>query len=63
MLDTFALYAGIVLFGFPACLFFGLTIMMMTDLVKEDETIKIGVTMGGISMLVGALLLLWQILF
>ena len=63
MLDTFALYAGIVLFGFPACLFIGLTIMMMTDLDKEDDTIKMGVTMGSIAMIIGALLLVWQILF
>ncbi len=63
MLDTFALYAGIILFGLPACLFIGLTIMMMTDLRKEDETISIGITIGTVSMIVGALLLVWQLLF
>ena len=63
MLDTIALYAGVVLFGLPACLFVGLTIMMMTDLRKEDDTVSMGITTGLISLVVGAILLIWQLLF
>ncbi len=54
---TILTYTGAALFGLPALLFIAMTIMMMKDLGREDETVSTLIKIGAGMLIVGAILL------
>ncbi|MFH1142348.1 MAG: hypothetical protein V1695_01400 [Candidatus Uhrbacteria bacterium] len=54
---TILTYVGLALFGFPALLFITMTIMMMKDLSREDETVSFLIKLGTGILILGAVIL------